>query len=111
MSHSDLLKLKRCDTCSSWSSLRPYACANCGSTELVWDRASGVGVVRAVSTVHRAPNAFWREHVPYTLVLVRLAEGPTIMGHADDTVQIGDSVAGQDASITGKTILKFVRTA
>ncbi len=111
MSNSDLLKLNRCNTCSSWWSLRPYACASCGSTDLVWDHASGVGVVRAVSTVHRAPDTRWREHAPYTLVLVRLAEGPTVMAHAAADIQIGDTVSGQEVSIAERTLLKFIRTA
>lgn len=107
MSDSDLLRLKRCQGCGNWWSLRPYACAVCGGTDLRWATASGSGIVRAKSTVTRAPDEFWRSQVPYTLVLVKLAEGPTVMGHAEAAVEIGQTVSGQPITIGGRQILKF----
>ncbi|MEN5164606.1 MULTISPECIES: Zn-ribbon domain-containing OB-fold protein [Achromobacter] len=107
MNAHDLLDLQRCGDCGAWWALRPYACAACGGTALQWQRSGGLGVVLARSDVHRAPDAFWRAHVPYTLVLVRLEEGAVLMGHADAGVEIGQDVVGRAISIDGRELLGF----
>jgi len=110
MNDSELLRMKRCLRCGTWWSLRPYACAYCGSAELEWDQASGFGTVRAQTTITRAPDEFWRMRVPYTLVLVKLVEGPTVMGHAEGGTEIGQTVCGQAVAIGDRKVLGFVRT-
>jgi uncharacterized OB-fold protein len=101
------LDIQRCSACGACWTLRPYACASCGGTELQWIRASGAGVVTAKSEVMRAPDSFWRAHVPYTLVLVRLDEGPVLMAHAQEPSNIGDRVTGTPVEIEGRTLLRF----
>ncbi|OZI34000.1 hypothetical protein CAL29_10590 [Bordetella genomosp. 10] len=101
------LDMQRCADCGAWWALRPYACAACGGTSLAWTRASGEGVVTACSVVHRAPDAAWREYAPYTLVLVRLREGPVLMGHAAPGVAVGDAVAGQVWAHGQHLLLRF----
>lgn len=102
-----LLDLQRCAGCGACWALRPYACAACGGTDLQWERAEGHGVVVARSIVHRAPDAFWREHAPYALVLVRLTEGVVLMGHADPAVAIGEEVSGRAVDFGGRALLRF----
>ncbi|MBO1114553.1 Zn-ribbon domain-containing OB-fold protein [Bordetella petrii] len=101
------LDLQRCDGCGAWWALRPYACAACGGTALRWRRAAGAGVVIARSEVHRAPDPQWRALAPYVLVLVRLREDVTLMGHADAGIAIGQAVSGRAAELNGRTLLKF----
>lgn len=101
------LDLQCCAGCGAYWALRPYACAACGGATLRWERAGGHGVVLARSEVHRAPDGFWRGHVPYVLVLVRLAEGVVLMGHADPAVAIGEEVSGRAANIGGRELLRF----
>jgi uncharacterized OB-fold protein len=101
------LDIQRCTACGACWTLRPYACASCGGTDLQWTRASGAGVVTARSEVARAPDAFWREHVPYSLVLVRLDEGPVLMAHAQGETNIGDRVTGVPVQIGDRTLLRF----
>ncbi len=101
------LDLQRCDDCGAWWALRPYACASCGGTALRWRRAEGAGTVIARSEVHRAPDAQWRALAPYVLVLVRLRENVTLMGHADAGIAIGQAVSGREAELNGHVLLTF----
>lgn len=103
------IMLNRCTACGQHSSLSPAACSHCGGQ--LFDRvaASGRGTVRARSEVWRAPDAAWREHVPYTLVLVRLEEGPTLMGHAPSDIAIGDSVSASTNALGERLVLMFQR--
>lgn len=102
------LALQHCDHCGAWWALRPYACGACGNTTLSWRQAAGAGEVIARSEVHRAPDAQWRAHTPYVLVLVRLREQVTLMGHADAAVVVGQHVQAHVIDIDGRQLLKFV---
>lgn len=86
------LELMQCRSCKAWWSLQPYACRHCGSHDLVLQPVSGIGHVKATTTISRAPDAFWRQHLPYTVALVALQEGVTVMGHADNGIQVGQQV-------------------
>lgn len=101
------IMLMRCRQCAAHASLSPVACLHCGCTAFDSVAASGKGQVRARSEVWRAPDAFWRTYVPYTLVLVRLEEGPTIMAHADPDVAIGNTVTASIMNREGRHVLLF----
>ena len=107
MSTQHPLDIQRCEHCGTWWALRPYACAACGGTALSWQRATGEGVVIARSEVHRAPDAQWKALTPYTLVLVKLREQVTLMGHADATITVGQHVHGRAVEINSRLLLKF----
>ncbi|HYF18365.1 MAG TPA: OB-fold domain-containing protein [Ramlibacter sp.] len=104
----DLLAYQRCRACGAAQSLQRHACAACGSTPLDWQRSDGRGTVYAVTVVSRAPSEAFRALVPYTLVLVDLAEGPRRMGHAAPGVAIGDSVRATTFQHAGQSLLRFV---
>lgn len=93
------ISLTYCTDCGHYFSLAPYACRRCGSTALKLRPASGEGVVRAVTHVHRGPDAAWQAKVPYALALVRLSEGPTIMTHVGLDTQVGDDVFLKNTTI------------
>ncbi len=103
------ISLSRCMHCGACWTLKPYACATCGGVKFVQTNASGYGKVKANSVVHRAPDDAWRPFVPYTLVLVTLDEGPTIMGHAQGCLQIGDAVAAHRIFKGDMQVLAFER--
>ncbi|HLU02988.1 MAG TPA: OB-fold domain-containing protein [Advenella sp.] len=103
------LMLKRCGRCGNTWSLRPFACAACGSMQLHDLQSNGVGTVRACSVVTRAPDARWRALAPYTVVLVALQEGPTVMGQADADVAIGDLVVGSRHALSTTDYIRFGR--
>ena len=68
---------------------------------------SGVGRVKARTTISRAPDAFWRQYVPYTVVLVTLEEGITVMGQADSDVQVGQPVQAVVQLLEERRLIRF----
>lgn len=110
MTRDHPLQMLRCGQCGTWWALRPFACKACGATEMQEVLSQGYGTVRARSEIMRAPSDDWRQHTPYVLVLVRLREGPTVMGHADAAIGIDDVVHGVQTRVAHKNLLKFSRT-
>ena len=104
------LRYQRCAHCQVAQTLERYVCVQCGSRDLQWQVASGAGTVRARSTVHRAPTEDFRALVPYTLVLVELAEGPRVMAHANPNVAIGMRVHATYFTHHAATLLRFEPT-
>ncbi|HBP31022.1 MAG TPA: hypothetical protein DD666_16610 [Advenella kashmirensis] len=103
------LMLKHCSRCGSNWSLHPFACATCGNTQLHDLQSNGVGIVKACSVVTRAPDAHWRALAPYSIVLVALEEGPTVMGQADAELTVGDHVTGSVQSASTTEFIRFCR--
>lgn len=91
-STTSLLYLSICESCGHYFSLRPYACKNCGNNQLLPRQASGKGTVRAITQVFRAPSTDWQSRAPYSLALIALAEGATVMAHVPAEAVIGDLV-------------------
>ena len=101
------LRLQRCQACGHVQAVAGFACRGCSSTALAWVVAGGAGMVQAASVVARAPSDSFRALLPYTLVLVRLDEGATVMGHALAGVQIGDRVQAGVFQHDGVWLLRF----
>jgi len=57
---------------------------------------AGRGSIYSFSTVYRPPSPEFKDDVPYTVVLVELAEGPrmisTLVDAAPETVRLGQAV-------------------
>ena len=102
-----VLRYQRCTDCGCAQTLTRLACSDCSSAALKWQDASGDGTVVAVSVVSRAPSDEFRPLVPYTLVLVHLAEGPCLMGHATASIAIGDSVRASTIPHGERRLLSF----
>ena len=81
-----------CPKCSSVWYFRRSFCPRCGSENPSLQRASGAGIVAAVSTVTRAPSGELRQYAPYCIILVDAAEGFRMMAQGDRSLAIGDSV-------------------
>jgi len=96
-SRSELL-VRRCPSCGVWSWPVPRlaTCQNCLVHGLEWAKASGAGVVHAVTRVHYVPaddDASW---APFVLGVVELDEGAhtQIVGllPRQGDVKVGDRV-------------------
>lgn len=61
-----------------------------------WERITGNGYVYSYTVVYRAAGPAFEDKVPFTIVLVTLDEGPTMMANLvdqhDDGIAIGMSV-------------------
>jgi len=90
------LRYQVCRACGGPQFYPRALCARCGATALDWCRASGGGTVHAVTVVHRAPSAAFRDAVPYAIALVDLDEGfrmmANVVGADPARVAIGDRV-------------------
>jgi len=72
------LLIKRCTACGEAHYYPRTICPFCGSSETVWETASGKGVIYSHSTMRRGPNA------PFTLAYVTLDEGPSMLTNITD---------------------------
>jgi uncharacterized OB-fold protein len=99
-----------CAACGSLQYFRRSFCAVCGAPDTVEKRASGEGVVYAVSLVCRAATSETRAHVPYNIVLVDTIEGFRMMAHGDNDLAIGDKVTARFALFAGRLVPYFART-
>ena len=69
------LRLKWCANCARAHHPKRIVCTFCGNTELASKRAAGRGTVYSFSEVHRAAVAAFASATPYTVGVVKLAEG------------------------------------
>jgi uncharacterized OB-fold protein len=95
--------MQRCTQCSQFRFYPSNACHHCGSLAAEWVPVSGEGTVYSYTVVHRAGVGAFAARMPFTVVLVTLDEGPTMMANLLDD-------AGNDVS-DGVTIGMRVRMA
>jgi len=85
--------LQHCDSCGRWIFYPRALCPFCWSSELTWLDASGTGVVRSFSVIHKPGHPAWTAAAPYTVAVITLTEGPTMLTTlidiAPDAVSIG----------------------
>lgn len=88
----EAIRFERCPACgASWYFGRGR-CPACGATVVERPASRGDGILRAVSTVTRAPSPELRAFTPYRVALVDMDEGFRMMGHVDEGLAIGDRV-------------------
>jgi hypothetical protein len=103
---TEALLYQRCAACGHVQGLpRPF-CAGCGRPAPARLRSAGLGRVRAVTTLHRAPTPEWQARVPYTVALVMLDEGFTRMAQVGAQTRIGDRMRAAPGGDT--PLLRFV---
>lgn len=78
------LVLARCDDCGLLPWYPRSICPNCQSTSRTWETLSGDGTVYSYSVTRAGGGRAWREHLPYVVAYVQLAEGPIIMTNIVD---------------------------
>lgn len=90
------LRLRSCNPCGHRFRFISNWCPKCWSTDLSWIKCTGRGRVRAHTVVHIAPYESMSARTPYSIALVELEEGPTMMSNILDcdpaTIKNGMSV-------------------
>jgi uncharacterized protein len=79
------LLMQKCNACGQVNLYPRYACPFCQSEDLGWQPASGTGTLHSL-TIQRlgAPIGF-EEQLPYALGVVKLQEGPQLLGRLHPT--------------------------
>ncbi|MDH5858715.1 Zn-ribbon domain-containing OB-fold protein [Lampropedia aestuarii] len=103
-----VVRYQVCNCCGQAQTLARYACFACQATTLQWQDACGLGTVRAVTEVIRAPSEEFKALAPYTLVLVELQEGFRLMAHGQAGVRIGQRVQCTFFTLAGRTLLQCI---
>ena len=89
------LVLPRCDRCRHWIWYPRTFCPACAGTDVSWTEVSGDATVYSCTVVRRGTGPY-RDHAPYVLAYVELAEGPRVMTNIVDvdpeSVRIGQPV-------------------
>lgn len=73
------LILQNCEDCGRAIFYPRPICPHCWSARLGWRDAKGTGTLRSWSTVHRPGHPAWQPVAPYTVGVVALSEGPTML--------------------------------
>jgi uncharacterized protein len=68
------IRIQRCDGCGRLRFPPRSVCWQCGSEETSWELCSGRAGLVTWTVTHQAFGPAFRDHVPYTLAVVRLAE-------------------------------------
>ncbi len=75
------LLLLKCTNCGGIRFYPQPMCPDCRSSDLGYVKASGKGEVWSYTTCYHAFGPAWREAVPYTVVVVKLKEGPRMVSN------------------------------
>ncbi len=83
----------KCSSCQSVYFPPRQICPSCRvmNEDVQWIELSGKGIVETFTTIYYAPVGF-EEEVPYTIVVVKLSEGPKMMCLAEEKVDVGDDI-------------------
>jgi uncharacterized protein len=74
-----VLRLQRCEACSSYQHPPESFCYRCGSDRIEWAEASGLGVVHTFITVHQRGHPAFADDIPYNVSVIQLDEGPRLL--------------------------------
>lgn len=89
------LRYQHCASCEAvvWPA-RSY-CPYCDQRTLHWRQSCGEGEIYSFSTVMRPPTPAWKDKAPYTVGLVRMAEGYYFFTEIDEPwegIKVGQEV-------------------
>ena len=88
-----VLRLQRCSSCGHLRYPISTICPKCLSTGADWEQVTGDGEIFTFVVFRHVYNEAWRDRVPYVVALVRLVEGPTLIGNVagidPETVTVG----------------------
>lgn len=83
-------RIQRCTSCATHRFYPSRICHRCGGADTEWVPIGGQGTVYSYTVVERAGVGAFAERMPFTIVLVTLDEGPTMMANLLDAT--GDDV-------------------
>lgn len=108
------LRYQHCGECGANVFPLRTLCQHCGGVELALRTASGRGEIYSFTTHYRASHPFFREKVPYSVVLVDMEEGFRVLGGtslAEDEVRVGLAVVAHFECVDDElTVLNFEAT-
>lgn len=104
-------ELPRCNACNEAIWYPRLFCPHCGGRDISWFEASGSGHIYSFTVVERGQGR-WREHSPYVLAYVELAEGPRMLTNIidvdPDDVSIGQQVTVRfEPGADGGALVRF----
>lgn len=107
------LRLQRCGECGKLRYPVSPVCPDCLSERFQWEPMSGRALLVTAVTVHRATgNPWWANATPFSVVLVRLEEGPRLKGSIANDVAAklrpGADLVAEFEDVEGATLLRFV---
>lgn len=74
-------ELQVCSQCAAVQYPPREACVRCLSTRLLWQPQSGAGELLARTVLHHSHDPYFRARLPWTVGLVRLDCGPSVLVH------------------------------
>lgn len=93
---SGKLRFQYCPACEAAQFPPRKVCTHCGGEAIEWRDSALLGVVDSFAVVERAPNAYFKEKVPYVIALISLREGFRLMvnllGDTALKARIGDPI-------------------
>ena len=106
------VRVQRCGQCERLRFPAARSCSNCLSEESEWITLSGRGEIWSHCRFHRVYFKGFEDEMPYTVVLVRLDEGPllysNVVGLDEREVRIGMRVRAVFDDVTESvTLIKF----
>jgi uncharacterized OB-fold protein len=98
------LVVQRCNSCKAlrWPPLS--GCPECRSRDTTWVDVAPTGTVWSFVVYHRAFAAELRAHIPYTVLMVELDDGPYLVGRLVDDSEpstVGARVAAEFVDTDG----------
>ena len=81
------LCLQKCEACARWVFYPRSHCPHCWSPRIAWHEASGKGVLQSYTVIHRPGHPAWNAVAPFTVAIVALQEGPTMLSLLVDIKQ------------------------
>jgi uncharacterized protein len=96
------LRAEVCNECGNTIFPPRDVCPYCAEQKQSWTNLSGRGEVYSYTTMYSAPAAF-EEYTPYTVALVKLAEGPLITAQLTD-VDTGDVSIGMPVEMVTRKL-------
>lgn len=74
------LHVQLCNSCGAKQMYPRQRCLQCYSKDLGWSPVSGRGTLLSYTVVRSAPPTAFTHDVPYGLGIIRLEEGPQLLG-------------------------------
>lgn len=79
-----------CEACLHAFYFERSFCPECWGESVTAKQASNFGTVKARTLLHRAPSKRLKDHLPYSVMLVDMDDGITVMGRGDPALLIGE---------------------
>jgi uncharacterized OB-fold protein len=98
------LVAQRCSECRHMQHYPRPACANCWSTDIEWERLSGLGRIHTFTLVRIPQNPAFKDEAPFTLIDVELDEGVRIVSRLAEE-------PSEPVAIGARVRVEFVPTA